>query len=200
MQQPHSTFRHPPPRSVRKGDCTGPHPYPSPKRRGVLLLPIWGRLKNGLGHNVNKTVFIQYMISCIINLEAKMTKYYFGKTVELSFDDAIVRVTEELKKEGFGVLTEVDMQATLKKKLDVDFRPYKILGACNPPFAYKALQAEQNIGLLLPCNVIVQDAGNGKTEIAAIDPLVSMSRVENPALEPVATEIKAKLQRVIQNL
>ena len=129
-----------------------------------------------------------------------MTKYYFGKTVELSFDDAIVRVTEELKKEGFGVLTEIDMQATLKKKLDVDFRPYKILGACNPPFAYKALQAEQNIGLLLPCNVIVQDAGNGKTEIAAIDPLVSMSKVENPALEPVAAEIKAKLQRVIQNV
>ena len=129
-----------------------------------------------------------------------MTKYYFGKTVELSFDDAIVRVTEELKKEGFGVLTEIDMQATLKKKLDVDFRPYKILGACNPPFAYKALLAEQNIGLLLPCNVIVQDAGNGKTEIAAIDPLVSMSRVENPALEPVAAEIKAKLQRVIQNV
>ena len=129
-----------------------------------------------------------------------MTKYYFGKTVEMAFDDAIVRVTEELKKEGFGVLTEVDIQATLKKKLDVDFRPYKILGACNPPFAYKALQAEQNIGLLLPCNVIVQDAGNGKTEIAAIDPLVSMSRVENPALEPVAMEIKAKLQRVIENL
>ena len=129
-----------------------------------------------------------------------MTKYYFGKTVELSFDDAIVRVTEELKKEGFGVLTEVDIQATLKKKLDVDFRPYKILGACNPPFAYKALQAEQNIGLLLPCNVIVQDAGNGKTEIAAIDPLVSMSKVENPALEPVAAEIKAKLQRVMENL
>ncbi len=129
-----------------------------------------------------------------------MAKYYFGKTVELSFDDAIVRVTEELKKEGFGVLTEIDMQATLKKKLDVDFRPYKILGACNPPFAYKALQAEQNIGLMLPCNVIVQDAGNGKTEIAAIDPLVSMSNVENPALEPVAAEIKAKLQRVIQNV
>ena len=129
-----------------------------------------------------------------------MTKYYFGKTVEMSFDDAVVRVTEELKKEGFGVLTEIDMQATLKKKLDVDFRPYKILGACNPPFAYKALQAEQNIGLLLPCNVIVQDAGNGKTEISAIDPLVSMSNVENPALEPVAAEIKAKLQRVIQNV
>ncbi len=129
-----------------------------------------------------------------------MTKYYFEKTVEMSFDDAVVRVTEELKKEGFGVLTEIDIQATLKKKLDVDFRPYKILGACNPPFAYKALQAEQNIGMLLPYNVIVQDAGNGKTEISAIDPLVSMSNVENPALEPVAAEIKAKLQRVIQNV
>jgi uncharacterized protein (DUF302 family) len=129
-----------------------------------------------------------------------MTKYYFNKTLDLSFEDAIARVTEELKKEGFGILTEIDVHSTLKKKLDVDFRPYKILGACNPPFAYKALQAEQNIGLLLPCNVIVQDAGNGKTEIAAIDPLVSMSRVENPALESVATEIQAKLQRVIQNV
>jgi uncharacterized protein (DUF302 family) len=129
-----------------------------------------------------------------------MTKYYFNKTLDLSFEDAIVRVTEELKKEGFGILTEIDVQATLKKKLDVDFRPYKILGACNPPFAYKALQAEQNIGLLLPCNVILQDAGNGKTEIAAIDPLVSMSRVENPALESLAMEIQEKLQRVIQNV
>ena len=129
-----------------------------------------------------------------------MTKYYFDKTVDLSFEDAITRVTEELKKEGFGVLTEIDVQATLKKKLDVEFRPYRILGACNPPFAYKALQAEHNIGLMLPCNVIVQDAGNGKSEVAAIDPLVAMSRVDNPALEPVATEIKAKLQRVIENL
>jgi uncharacterized protein (DUF302 family) len=129
-----------------------------------------------------------------------MTKYYFSKTVDLSYEDAIARVTEELKKEGFGVLTEIDVQATLKKKLDVDFRSYKILGACNPPFAYKALQAERNIGLMLPCNVVVQDAGNGKTEVAAIDPRVAMSRVENPALEPVATEIQAKLQRVIENL
>jgi uncharacterized protein (DUF302 family) len=129
-----------------------------------------------------------------------MTKYYFNKTVDLSFEDAIAHVTEELKKEGFGVLTEIDVQATLKKKLDVDFRPYKILGACNPPFAYKALQAEHNIGLMLPCNIIVQDAGNGKSEVAAIDPLVAMSSVENPALEPVATEIQAKLKRVVENL
>jgi uncharacterized protein (DUF302 family) len=129
-----------------------------------------------------------------------MTKYYFNKTVDLSFEDAIAHVTEELKKEGFGVLTEIDVQATLKKKLDVDFRPYKILGACNPPFAYQALQAEHNIGLMLPCNIIVQDAGNGKSEVAAIDPLVAMSSVENPALEPVATEIQAKLKRVVENL
>ncbi len=129
-----------------------------------------------------------------------MPKYFFEKTVNLPYEDAIVKVTEELKKEGFGVLSEIDVQATLKKKLDVDFRPYRILGACNPPFAYKVLQAERNIGLLLPCNVIVQDAGNGKTGVAAIDPLVSMSRVDNPDLEPVAREIQAKLQRVIENL
>ena len=129
-----------------------------------------------------------------------MTTYYFNKIVDLSFEDAIERVTEELKKEGFGILTEIDMSTTLKKKLDVDMRPYKILGACNPPFAYKAVQAEPHIGLLLPCNIIVQDAGDGKTEVAAVDPLVSMSRVDNPALEPVAKEVQAKLQRVIENL
>ena len=129
-----------------------------------------------------------------------MTKYYFTKTLDLPFENAITRVTEELKKEGFGVLTEIDIQATLKKKLDVDFRPYRILGACNPPFAYKSLQAEPNIGLFLPCNVIVQDAGNGKTEVSAIDPLVAMSRVDNPTLEPVARDVQAKLQRVIENL
>ena len=129
-----------------------------------------------------------------------MSKYYFNKTVDLSFEDAIAKVTEELKKEGFGILTEIDVQATLKKKLDVDFRPYKILGACNPPFAHKALSAESHIGIYLPCDVIVQDVGEGKTEVAAVDPMVAMSRVENPALEPVAKEIQAKLQRVIENL
>ena len=132
--------------------------------------------------------------------EAKMAKYYFNKTVELSFEDAVARVTEELKKEGFGVLTEIDVAATMKKKLDVDFRPYKILGACNPTFAYKALSAEPHIGIYLPCNVIVQDAGDGKTDVAAVDPFVAMSRVENPALEPVASEIRARLQRVIEAL
>lgn len=129
-----------------------------------------------------------------------MTKFYFNKTVDLSFEDAIAKVTEELKKEGFGILTEIDMAGTLKKKLDVDLRPYKILGACNPPFAYKALQAESHIGIYLPCNVIVQDVGDGKTEVVAVDPLVAMSQVENLALEPVAQEVQAKLQRVIENL
>ncbi len=129
-----------------------------------------------------------------------MTQYYFKKTVDLSFDDAIERVTEKLKEEGFGVLTEIDVQATLKKKLDVDFRPYRILGACNPSFAHKALSVEPNIGLMLPCNVIVQDVGSGRTEIAAIDPLVAMSSVDNSALEPVAEEVQAKLRRVIENL
>ena len=129
-----------------------------------------------------------------------MTTYYFNKTLDLPFEKAIERVTEELKKEGFGVLTEIDIQTTLKKKLDVDFRPYRILGACNPPFAHQALQAEKNIGLMLPCNLIVQDAGEGRTDVAAIDPLVAMSRVENPDLEPVAKEVRSKLQRVIENL
>ncbi|MFT3893384.1 MAG: DUF302 domain-containing protein [Anaerolineales bacterium] len=129
-----------------------------------------------------------------------MTKYYFNKTVELSFEDAIARVTEELKKEGFGVLTEVDVTGTFKKKLDVNFRPYKILGACNPNFAHKAISAERYIGVYLPCNVVVQDAGDGKTEVAAVNPLVTMSRVENPDLEPIASEVQAKLQRVIEAL
>ncbi len=129
-----------------------------------------------------------------------MAQYYMNKILEMSLEEAVRRVTEELKKEGFGVLTEIDMQATMKKKLDVDLRPYKILGACNPPFAYQALQAERNIGLYLPCNIVVQDAGDGKTEVAAVDPLVTMSRVENPALEPVAQEVRARLQRVIDCL
>jgi uncharacterized protein (DUF302 family) len=92
------------------------------------------------------------------------------------------------------------VQATLKKKLDVDFRPYRILGACNPTFAHKALQAEEHVGIYLPCNIVVQDAGNGKTEVAAVNPLVAMSRIENAELEPIAKEVQAKLQRVIENL
>jgi uncharacterized protein (DUF302 family) len=127
-------------------------------------------------------------------------KYYFEKTTNYSFEDAVERVTEELKKEGFGVLTEIDVQATLKKKLDVDFRKYQILGACNPPFAYKALQAENKIGAMLPCNVIVQELDNGKTEIAAVDPVASMLAVQNDKLGGIANEIRSKLEKVIENV
>jgi uncharacterized protein (DUF302 family) len=115
----------------------------------------------------------------------------------MSFDKAIDGVTEELKKEGFGILTDIDVKATLKKKLDVEFRNYRILGACNPPFAYKALQAEDKIGTMLPCNVIVQEISVGKVEVTAIDPLASMQAVENPVLQEIAAEIGSKLKKVI---
>lgn len=127
-------------------------------------------------------------------------KYYIEKITEYGFDEAIEKVTEELKKEGFGVLTEIDVQATLKKKLDVDFNKYQILGACNPPFAYKALQAENKIGAMLPCNVIVQELDNGKTEIAAVDPVASMLAVQNDKLGGIANEIRSKLEKVIENV
>jgi uncharacterized protein (DUF302 family) len=126
--------------------------------------------------------------------------YYFSKTLDLPFDEAIARITNELKKEGFGVLTEIDVKATLKKKLDVDFRNYRILGACNPPFAYQALQAEPQIGLMLPCNVVVQEGENGQTIISAVDPQASMQAVENDALSEVAGQVKAKLQKVIESV
>ena len=126
--------------------------------------------------------------------------YYFKKTLNLSFDKAIARVTEELKKEKFGILTDIDVKATLKKKLDVEFRNYRILGACNPPFAYKALQAEDKIGTMLPCNVIVQEISDGQVEVTAIDPLASMQAVENPALKEIATEISNKLKTVINSV
>jgi uncharacterized protein (DUF302 family) len=126
--------------------------------------------------------------------------YYFSKTLDLPFDDAIARVTEELKKEGFGVLTDIDVRATMKKKLDVDFRNYRILGACNPPFAHQALLAEDKIGTMLPCNVIVQEHAPGVVEVAAIDPVASMAAVDNPQLGAVGMEVRAKLQRVVERL
>jgi uncharacterized protein (DUF302 family) len=125
--------------------------------------------------------------------------YYFSKTVDKPFDEVIENVTKHLKDEGFGVLTEIDVQAALKKKLDVDFRKYRILGACNPPYAYKALQTEDKIGTMLPCNLIVQEK-DGSVEVAAIDPVASMQAVENPALRGVAEEIRNKLKKVVENL
>ncbi len=126
--------------------------------------------------------------------------YYFNKTLHISFDDAITKVTEELKKEGFGILTEINVKEAMKKKLNKDFREYRILGACNPPFAYKALQAEDKIGTMLPCNVIVQEISDGQVEVAAIDPVASMQAVENEALSEIATEIQGKLKKVIESL
>lgn len=125
--------------------------------------------------------------------------YYFSKTISATFDEAIARVADELKKEGFGVLTEIDVKETLKKKLNADFRRYKILGACNPPFAYLALQAEDKIGTMLPCNVIVQEISGG-VEVAAIDPMVSMAAVLNPKLAEVAKQVQAKLKKVVESL
>jgi len=126
--------------------------------------------------------------------------YYFGKTVNMTFDQVITRVTEELKKEGFGVLTDIDVRATMKKKLDVDFRNYRILGACNPPFAHRALLAEDKIGTMLPCNVIVQEHAPGIVEVAAVDPLASMAAVDNPDLGSIAGEVRSRLQRVVEGV
>ena len=126
-------------------------------------------------------------------------QYYFNKTVEMTFEETIDKVTEELKKEGFGVLTEIDVKAALKKKIDVDFRKYRILGACNPSYAYKALLAEDKIGTMLPCNVIVQEKEDGRVEVAAIDPIASMQAVENESLGGIALEIQSKLKKVIEN-
>lgn len=126
--------------------------------------------------------------------------YHNSKVVSASFEDTITKVTEELKKEGFGVLTEIDVKETLKKKLDVDFRKYKILGACNPPFAYKALQIEETLGVLLPCNVVVQEKLDNTVQVSFINPLESMKNVGNKSLEEIANEVSTKLQRVLENI
>jgi uncharacterized protein (DUF302 family) len=126
--------------------------------------------------------------------------YYFGKKVDLPFDRAVAHATEALQKQGFGILTHIDVRATLKKKLDVDFRNYVILGACNPPYAFKALQSEDKIGTMLPCNVIVQELADCTVEIAAIDPIASMQAILNPALGAVAETVQAKLKAVVESL
>jgi len=126
--------------------------------------------------------------------------YYFTRTIDLPFDKAIEHVTKALAEKGFGVLTTIDVKATLKKKLDVDFRPYVILGACNPGFAYKALQSEDKIGAMLPCNVVISDAGAGRTEVAAVDPVASMSAIDNPQLADVANHVRGLLRDMIDGL
>lgn len=137
---------------------------------------------------------------CTKHKNKTIMEYYFSKTIAGSFDNAIQKVSEALKDEGFGILTEIDIKATLKKKLDVDFYNYTILGACNPPFAYKALLAEDKIGTMLPCNVIVQEKEAGQVEVSAVDPAASMQAIENEELSGIAKEISARLQKVIEQL
>jgi uncharacterized protein (DUF302 family) len=126
--------------------------------------------------------------------------YYFSKIVPLGFDDAVKRTIEALKREGFGIITEIDVKDTLKKKLNIDFRDYRILGACNPTLAHEALQIEDKVGTMLPCNVVVQDVGGGRTEVAAIDPVASMQAIENQRLKQAAVRVQAKLKKVIDSL
>ena len=126
--------------------------------------------------------------------------YYLGKILPITFDEAVTRTIDALKNEGFGILTDIDVKATLKKKIDVDFPSYRILGACNPALAYQALKLENMVGTMLPCNVVVRDAGRGQTEVAAIDPVASMQAIENPALKVAAEQVRTKLEKVIAEL
>jgi uncharacterized protein (DUF302 family) len=126
--------------------------------------------------------------------------YYLGKVLPLGFDEAVRRVTEALKREGFGIITEIDVKATLKSKINVEFRPYRILGACNPALAYEALQLEDKVGTMLPCNVVVQELAPGRVEVAAVDPVASMMAIDNPALHEKAASVRAKLERAIGSL
>lgn len=126
--------------------------------------------------------------------------YYFAKTLPVGFDEAVRRATEALKQQGFGIITEIDVKQTLKAKIGVDFRNYRILGACNPKLAHEALELEDKIGTMLPCNVVVQEVGANKTEIAAIDPVASMQAIDNPRLKAAASKVQALLQKVIAAL
>lgn len=126
--------------------------------------------------------------------------YYFSATLSLGFDDAVRRTTDALKAEGFGIITEIDVKETLRNKLGVDFRDYKILGACNPAFAHQALELEDKVGTMLPCNVVVQDIGDGRVEVAAVDPVASMAAIDNPELTAIAVAVRDRLKRVVASL
>lgn len=126
--------------------------------------------------------------------------YYVGKMLPIAFDEAVTRTMDVLKNEGFGILTDIDVKATLKKKIDVDIPSYRILGACNPALAYEALKLENLVGTMLPGNVVVRDAGHGQTEVAAIDPVASMQAIDNPALKLAAEQVRTKLEKVIAEL
>jgi uncharacterized protein (DUF302 family) len=126
--------------------------------------------------------------------------YYFSKTIDLAFNEAVVRVTASLQEKGFGIITEINLHDKFKEKLGVDFRKYKILGACNPGFAYKALLAEEKIGTMLPCNILVIEKGEGRTEVSAVNPIASMMAIQNRELEPLAKEVAETLKMVIEKL
>ena len=145
-------------------------------------------------------VIILLLVGLVMCSDTVHTRYSFSKVVPMGYVEAIKYVTEEMKKEGFGVLTTIDVRETLKKKIGVDFKPYTILGACNPHHAYEALQKEPELALMLPCNIIVYVNEDGETVIAAIDPVASMQAIENPELGEIAMEVQGKLRRVIDNL
>jgi uncharacterized protein (DUF302 family) len=126
--------------------------------------------------------------------------YYLGRMLSADFDEVVNRTIDALREEGFGALTQIDVKETLKKKLGVDFPSYRILGACNPALAYEALKLENKVGTMLPCNVVVRDAGNGQTEVAAVDPVASMQAIDNPELKRAALQVRAKLERVVAQL
>ena len=129
-----------------------------------------------------------------------MASFGIQKTLDMGFDDALKKIPEALKTEGFGVLTEIDVQQTLKKKLDVDFRRYRILGACNPPFAHKALQHSLDVGMLMPCNVIVYETDEGRTVVSAVDPMQTMAAQGDPEMRPLADAVQQKLKKVVESL
>ena len=129
-----------------------------------------------------------------------MASFGIQKTLDIDFDDALAKIPEALKAEGFGVLTEIDVKATLKKKIDVDFRRYRILGACNPPFAHKALQHSLDVGMLMPCNVIVYEADDGRTVVSAVDPMQTMAAQGDPEMRPLAEAVQQKLKKVVESL
>lgn len=126
--------------------------------------------------------------------------YYLSRTLRVPFDDAVARTIEALKNEGFGIITEINIAETLKKKIGVDYPAYRILGACNPALAYEALMLENKVGTMLPCNVVLRDAGNGEIEVAAVDPVASMQAIDNPGLAEKARAVRAKLEKAIQSL
>ena len=126
--------------------------------------------------------------------------YHFSKTIESSMENAIEKVTAELKKEGFGILMDIDIKKTFKEKIDVDFRPYRILGTCNPNIGHKVLEIDDMMGVFLPCHIVVQDAGNGKIKVSSIDPIAPMSAVANPKLEPIGMEVQSTLKKVIEQI